>query len=102
MLRLVALASVLLAALLLFLLAYFGKVDLADLADAWARLPLADYLAALLIHATVYNVRTIRYRLLLPGEHRPAYASVLASTEQPISAASSANALDEGSCRSSC
>lgn len=68
----------LLAALLLGGLLYWGDVGLADLRASWERLSWTAWVAALGLHVLVYNLRAVRYRLLIPGIHRPGHADVLA------------------------
>lgn len=70
--------SAAIAALLLWLLAAWGDVSLDDLTGAWRRLSPSVYLIGLAVHASIYVVRSQRFRVLLPREHRPNPAVMLA------------------------
>ena len=72
------LASLALAALLLAALAWYGGVSADDLAAALARLEPGTYAAALGVHAGIYVLRAVRFRLLLPPADRPPLGHVLA------------------------
>ncbi|MCB9899626.1 MAG: flippase-like domain-containing protein [Planctomycetes bacterium] len=66
------------AALLLVGLFHWGGVEASDLRGAWESLSLGAWLAALGLHLLVYNLRAVRYRLLIPAAHRPDHWNVLA------------------------
>jgi glycosyltransferase 2 family protein len=74
--------SLAVAGALLGALALWGDVDPALLAQTWRRLPVATYLAALAVHAGIFLLRAVRFRVLMPPELRPPLARVV-----PISAA---------------
>lgn len=67
-----------LAGLLLAGLAWWGGVSVGDVQAAFARLSWGTWGLALGLHVLVYNLRAIRYRVLVPGEHRPRHLDVLA------------------------
>jgi len=67
-----------LALLLLGALAWWGGVSVADLRAAFARLSWGSWALALGLHLVVYNLRAVRYRVLVPGAHRPQHLDVLA------------------------
>jgi uncharacterized protein (TIRG00374 family) len=69
------LVSLCVAALLLALLMLWGNVDAADLWSTWKSLSLDVYLESLAIYVTIYVLRTIRFRILLPAAHRPSFAA---------------------------
>ena len=71
------LTSLALAALLLWLLFTWGGVELGDLREAIARLSLETYATALAVHASIYVVRGMRFRTLLPRDSRPGLGAVL-------------------------
>jgi glycosyltransferase 2 family protein len=66
------------AALLLGGLALWGDLGLEDLAQAWRRLSATTLLLAVAVHASIYLVRSQRFRVLIPKEHRPSSAAMLA------------------------
>jgi glycosyltransferase 2 family protein len=63
--------SLLLALVLLVPLFIWGGVDARDLERTWGRLSAGTYLAALGIHAAMYALRTLRFRILIPPVERP-------------------------------
>lgn len=66
--------------LLVLALFHFGGVDFEELVAALARLSPATFALALGIHTAIYIVRAERFRLLIPAEHRPPRAALLAVT----------------------
>lgn len=66
--------------LLVFALFHFGGVDFDELVATLARLSPATFALALGIHTAIYIVRAERFRLLIPAEHRPPRAALLAVT----------------------
>jgi hypothetical protein len=74
------LLSAALAAGLLGVLVLWTDVSLGDLAGAWKRLPLSTYLLALSVHAGIYLLRGVRFRMLLPSTHQPRMPAMLAVT----------------------
>jgi len=72
------LASLLLAAVLLVPLFWYGGVDAADLERTWGRLTWKVYATALLLHVAMYVLRAVRFRVLLPPAERPPFAPLLA------------------------
>jgi uncharacterized membrane protein YbhN (UPF0104 family) len=70
--------SLLLAAVLLVPLFLWGGVDARDLENTWGRLSVGTYLAALGLHAAMYLLRTLRFRILLPQSERPPFGPFLA------------------------
>jgi hypothetical protein len=69
--------SLMVAAALLALLFHWGNLSTRDLVDTWKRLPALVYLEALGVHASIYVLRSIRFRLLLPSGSRPAFGALL-------------------------
>lgn len=74
------LLSLLVAALLLFVLARWGGVSAADVRAALGRLPLASYLAALGLHVLLYLLRTLRFQVLTEAGERPGFLAQLGIT----------------------
>lgn len=72
------LISLLLAALLLAALAWWGGVGPAEMGRALRALPARTYFVALALHAAIYLLRALRFRLLLPPASRPPFGHVLA------------------------
>jgi uncharacterized membrane protein YbhN (UPF0104 family) len=72
--------SLLLAAVLLVPLFLWGGIDAHDFARTWGQLTLGTYFAALGLHVAMYALRTLRFRVLLPAEERPAFAPFMAVT----------------------
>ncbi len=60
------------------LLAVWAELDREKLVDTWRRLPASVYWMALGIHAALYVVRAMRFRMLLPAGERPPLPHVLA------------------------
>jgi uncharacterized membrane protein YbhN (UPF0104 family) len=71
------LLSLLVAALLLYVLARWGGVGVQDVRAALARLPLGCYLGALGLHVLLYLLRTLRFQVLTPPAERPGFAGQL-------------------------
>jgi uncharacterized protein (TIRG00374 family) len=69
------LVSLCVAAALLVLLMVLGHVDLADVRRTCASLSLEVYLESLAIYVCIYLLRTVRFRILLPPEHRPSFGA---------------------------
>jgi uncharacterized protein (TIRG00374 family) len=69
--------SLLVAAALLALLFAWGGVDVHTIAQTLGRLTPATYLAALGLHLALYVLRAIRFRILIPPRHRPAFLPFL-------------------------
>ena len=59
---------------------WFGGVDANELGRTLARLDPLVFLGALALHCAIYVARAERFRVLLPEEHRPPRASLLAVT----------------------
>jgi uncharacterized protein (TIRG00374 family) len=72
------LLSIAVAAALLALLFAWGDLSLEELWETWRQLPLSIYLAGLVLHVCIYLLRSLRFRLLMPPEHRPDHARLLA------------------------
>lgn len=70
--------SLLLAALLLALLAWWGGVGPVELVDSLRALPPRTFLLALALHTAIYLLRALRFRILLPAASRPSFGHVLA------------------------
>jgi uncharacterized protein (TIRG00374 family) len=68
--------SLCVAVLLLALLVFWSKVDLREAWATWKGLSLAVYLKSLAIYVGIYVLRTVRFRLLLPAEHRGGFAAM--------------------------
>jgi glycosyltransferase 2 family protein len=68
--------SLCIAALLLALLMLWSKVDVDLVWKTWRSLSLAAYLETLAIYVGIYVLRTARFRLLLPPEHRAGFAAM--------------------------
>lgn len=66
------------AIVLLCLLFWWGGVSWAELVRVARRLPPSTYIAALCVHAGIYVLRSLRFRVLLPPGERPSPGSVLA------------------------
>lgn len=74
------LLSLVLAALLLAGLAWWGGVGVRELGGALGELSPATYAAALGLHAAIYLLRALRFRVLLPPASRPPFGHVLAAS----------------------
>jgi uncharacterized membrane protein YbhN (UPF0104 family) len=59
---------------------WFGGVDANELGRTLARLDPLVFLGALALHCAIYVARAERFRVLLPEQHRPPRASLLAVT----------------------
>jgi uncharacterized protein (TIRG00374 family) len=73
-----ALASLLVAAGLLWALVTWGGVEVADIKDTLEGLSLGQWLTALSVHAGIYLLRAWRFSTLTPAESRPSFGRVLA------------------------
>lgn len=65
------------AVALLWLLFSWGDLSLEELWAQWRELPPSVYLGALGVHVAIYALRSLRFRVLLPREHRPDHARLL-------------------------
>lgn len=65
------------AAALLALLFHWGELSLEELIETWRRLPAIVYVEALAVHVSIYLLRTVRFRLLLPPGSRSGFGRVL-------------------------
>ena len=65
--------SIVLAGGLLALLMVYGGVGPGDVLAAVGRVPPSVYLLALALHLFTYSMRALRFRVLLPREHRPGF-----------------------------
>ncbi len=72
------LLSLLIAGGLLAILFRWGGLSLEQLLDSWRALSPSVYLQALTIHLGIYMLRAVRFRVLLPPQHRPSLGGVLA------------------------
>lgn len=77
-----SLLSIALAALLLGLLMVWGGTDPAQVWETLLRLDPAVFALAALLQGVVYPIRTLRFQVLLPPQHRPTFTRLL-----PLSAA---------------
>lgn len=69
-----------LAAGLLFTLSKFSGLGLSELFAAVGELDARTYFAALALHASIYLVRAVRFRMLLPRDGRPTLLGVLSTS----------------------
>ena len=74
------LASLLVAAGLLWALVTWGGVEAADIKDTLETLTLGQWLTALSVHAGIYLLRAWRFSTLTPAESRPTFGRVLAAS----------------------
>lgn len=74
------LLSLLLAAALLTVLAWWGGVGPAEVGAALAKLSPLTLVLALTLHVVVYLLRALRFRVLLPPPSRPPFGHVLAAS----------------------
>jgi len=74
------LASLLVAAGLLWALVAWGGVEPGDIMDTLAGLTPGQWLLALAVHAGIYLLRAWRFSTLMPGEVRPSFGRVLAAS----------------------
>ena len=74
------LASLLVAAGLLWALVTWGGVEAADIKDTLEALTLGQWLTALSVHAGIYLLRAWRFSVLTPAESRPSFGRVLAAS----------------------
>jgi uncharacterized membrane protein YbhN (UPF0104 family) len=70
-------ASFIAAAAVLVPLLVWGGVDGETIRATWARLSLLAWLPAFALHALLYVVRSWRFAVLLPAEHRPPQRQLL-------------------------
>ena len=75
-----ALASLLVAAGLLWALVSWGGVEVRDIRDTLEALTLEQWLMALAVHAGIYLLRAWRFSVLTPAESRPSFGRVLAAS----------------------
>ena len=66
------------ALLLLYALALWGDVSIAEVSATLRRIPFKTWALALAVHCGIYTARSLRFRLLLPRAERPSLAAVLA------------------------
>lgn len=66
------------ALLLLWALAEWGDVTLADVTQTLRRIPLQTWALAFAVHCGIYVVRTLRFLALMPQGERPPFGAVLA------------------------
>lgn len=69
--------SLVVAAALLVPLFVWGGVDAREIARTLGRLTPSTYLLALALHASLYVLRALRFRVLIPPEHRPPFLPLL-------------------------
>ena len=70
--------STAIGAAFLWILFRWSKLDPAELWSSWKRLSWTAALCAFAVHIAIYIVRSQRFRVLLPVEHRPTSAAMLA------------------------
>jgi uncharacterized protein (TIRG00374 family) len=75
-----ALASLLVAAGLLWALVTWGGVEVADIEQTLEELTFSQWLMALGVHAGIYLLRAWRFSTLTPAESRPSFGRVLAAS----------------------
>ncbi len=74
------LASLLVAAGLLWALVAWGGVEPGDVLDTLAGLTPWQWLSALCVHAGIYLLRALRFSTLMPSDVRPSFGRILAAS----------------------